>query len=311
VPGTAADPDDARAKDISLNFVPIVAPASLPAVLPVRPLEREFWRVLNASADTFFDLQLLVRGDGQVASVAQRMDLVALDGVPIAGSAPENRTNILLPSGGRAEFVVTTPPAGSFAQLITRSYDAGPDGEKNPYRVIANIVSRPTAPAAPSSIPASPLPGSGRRVDQLSDVAPDHRRKLYFSEDLSGGRPKYFITVEGETPKQFDMNFQKPDITVRQGAVEDWTIENRAHEAHSFHIHQLHFQVMARNGVGVDEPNLRDTIELRYWDGVTGYPSITLRMDFRDPGIVGTFLYHCHILEHEDGGMMGSIQVLP
>jgi FtsP/CotA-like multicopper oxidase with cupredoxin domain len=107
------------------------------------------------------------------------------------------------------------------------------------------------------------------------------------------------------------MNFQTPDVKVRQGAVEDWTIENRAHEAHSFHIHQLHFQVMARDGVKVDEPNLRDTVELPYWDGRTAYPSITLGMAFRDPGIVGTFLYHCHILEHEDGGMMGSIQVLP
>jgi FtsP/CotA-like multicopper oxidase with cupredoxin domain len=311
VPGTTADADDARAKDISLNFVPITSPVSLPAVLPVRPLEREFWRVLNASADTFFDLQLLVRGDGEVSSVAQRMDLVALDGSPIVDDASEKRTNILLPSGGRAEFVVTTPPAGSFAQLVTRNYDTGPDGEKNPYRVIANVVSRPASPAAPSIIPASPQPSAGRRIEQLSGAAPHQRRKLYFSEDLSGGRQRYFITVEGETPKQFDMNFQTPDITVRQGAVEDWTIENRAHEAHSFHVHQLHFQVMARSGVKVDEPNLRDTIELPYWDGRAAYPSVTLRMDFRDPGIVGTFLYHCHILEHEDGGMMGSIQVLP
>ena len=34
-------------------------------------------------------------------------------------------------------------------------------------------------------------------------------------------------------------------------------------------------------------------------------------MDFRNPNIIGTFLYHCHILEHEDGGMMGAIEVLP
>ena len=39
------------------------------------------------------------------------------------------------------------------------------------------------------------------------------------------------------------------------------------------------------------------------------YPSVRLRMDFRDPNIVGTFVYHCHILEHEDGGMMGTIRV--
>jgi FtsP/CotA-like multicopper oxidase with cupredoxin domain len=41
------------------------------------------------------------------------------------------------------------------------------------------------------------------------------------------------------------------------------------------------------------------------------YPSVRLRMDFRDPNIVGTFVYHCHVLEHEDGGMMGRIKVVP
>jgi FtsP/CotA-like multicopper oxidase with cupredoxin domain len=107
------------------------------------------------------------------------------------------------------------------------------------------------------------------------------------------------------------MHFKEPDITVQQGAVEDWTIENRANEAHVFHIHQLHFQVIARDGRKVDDSILRDTIDLPAWDGKSAaYPSVTLRMDFRNPAIVGTFLYHCHILEHEDAGMMGSIQVV-
>ena len=44
---------------------------------------------------------------------------------------------------------------------------------------------------------------------------------------------------------------------------------------------------------------------------MTSFPSIKIRMDFRNPGIVGTFAYHCHLLEHQDGGMMGLIQVLP
>jgi len=305
--GSTADSDDAKGKDISLNFVPVAAPLSLPATLQVRPSEREFWRVLNASADTFFDLQLLVRLNGQTTTQAQPMNLVALDGAPLQA---ENRMNILLPAGGRAEFVVTTPPAATFAQLVTRSYDTGPDGERTPYRAIANIVSRPTAPPAPSIIPESPG-AADRKIEPLSRVAPIRQRKVYMSEDRSGSQPKYLITVEGETPKPFDMNFQKPDITVKQGTVEDWTIENRAREAHSFHIHQLHFQVMKRNGTAVEEPSLRDTIELPYWDGTSAYPSLSLRMDFRDPEIIGTFLYHCHILEHEDAGMMGSIQVLP
>ena len=110
----------------------------------------------------------------------------------------------------------------------------------------------------------------------------------------------------------FDMNFKEPDITVKQGTVEDWIIENRATEAHSFHIHQLHFQLLERDGTPVDEPALRDTIDLPYWDGKSArYPSVKLRMDFRNPEIAGTFVYHCHILEHEDGGMMGAIRVVP
>jgi Bacterial Ig-like domain (group 3)/Multicopper oxidase len=56
---------------------------------------------------------------------------------------------------------------------------------------------------------------------------------------------------------------------------------------------------------------VRDTVDLPYWDGTSAYHSVKLRMDFRDPNIVGTFVYHCHILQHEDAGMMGSILVLP
>jgi FtsP/CotA-like multicopper oxidase with cupredoxin domain len=76
-----------------------------------------------------------------------------------------------------------------------------------------------------------------------------------------------------------------------------------------FHIHQLHFQVLGRDGEETGEPLLRDTIDVPYWDGKGPYPSVKLRMDFRNPKITGTFVYHCHILEHEDGGMMGSIRV--
>jgi FtsP/CotA-like multicopper oxidase with cupredoxin domain len=57
---------------------------------------------------------------------------------------------------------------------------------------------------------------------------------------------------------------------------------------------------------------VRDTVSVPYYNGRTlQYPSVRLRMDFRDPNIVGTFVYHCHLLEHEDGGMMGRIRVEP
>ena len=110
----------------------------------------------------------------------------------------------------------------------------------------------------------------------------------------------------------FDMNSEIPDIVAQQGTVEDWIIENRSQELHAFHIHQLHFLLLEYSGKQVREDFLRDTVNVPYFNNHTlTYPSVRLRMDFRDPNIVGTFVYHCHLLEHEDKGMMGSIQVVP
>jgi len=99
---------------------------------------------------------------------------------------------------------------------------------------------------------------------------------------------------------------------VRQGDVEDWIIENRSTELHAFHIHQIHFLLLDWSGISVNEPFLRDTVNVPFFNGrMLKYPSVRLRMDFRDPNTVGTFMYHCHLLEHEDGGMMGLVRVEP
>lgn len=302
--------------DLSVNYVPIMYPLYKPAVLLVRPEQREFWRVLNASADTFFDLQLLDWPTPDKQTL-QSMQVIAIDGVPVgADFTAVKRTSILLPPGSRAEFLVTTPPAGMFAQFLTRHYDNGPVGNTDSYRVLANIRSLPDAPAAATSIPVQPEGHEAQRFSGLTAFAPIRERKLYFSEKAEDpAHPKrnvsYFLTAGDATPKVFDMNFTTPDLTAIQGTVEDWTIENRATESHAFHIHQLHFQLLERDGKPVHESALRDTVELPYWDGkATAYPSIKVRMDFRDPNIIGLFLYHCHILEHEDGGMMGTIEVV-
>ena len=108
----------------------------------------------------------------------------------------------------------------------------------------------------------------------------------------------------------FDMSSDIPNIVAQQGTVEDWIIENRSRELHAFHIHQLHFLLLEYMGRQVNEDFLAryGKRALLRWP-LACYPSVRLRMDFRDPNIVGTFVYHCHLLEHEDKGMMGSIQV--
>jgi FtsP/CotA-like multicopper oxidase with cupredoxin domain len=110
----------------------------------------------------------------------------------------------------------------------------------------------------------------------------------------------------------FDMNATSPNIVAQKGTVEDWIIENRSRELHAFHVHQLHFRLLEYMGRAVNENFVRDTVNVPYFDGrLLCYPSIRVRMDFRDPNMVGTFPYHCHLLEHEDKGMVGTIEVVP
>ena len=118
------------------------------------------------------------------------------------------------------------------------------------------------------------------------------------------------MTIQGQTPKTFTMS-SPPAVTTTVGAVEDWTIENRTGETHAFHIHQIHFLLLATNGVTNPDPQLQDTVIVPAWSGTGPYPNIKLRLDFRDPEIAGTFVFHCHVLDHEDAGMMAKIQVNP
>ena len=273
--------------------------------------------MLNASAITYVDVEVLY--DDRV----QPLDLIALDGVSLNHERTTTaldrwRSHILLPPAGRAEFIITGPAAGMNAKLVTRSVDTGPVGDNDPVRPLADIKVDADAPEPTSVLPAdAKIQASQKGYVPLRDVKPVRTRRLYFSEkpqdpNNPSSPTQFFVTVEGQTPQQFDHNSTVPNITVRQGDVEDWIIENRSKELHAFHIHQTHFELLEWNGVPVNEPFLRDTINVAYWGDASGvYPSVKIRMDFRDPKIVGTFAYHCHVLEHQDGGMMGLIRVEP
>jgi FtsP/CotA-like multicopper oxidase with cupredoxin domain len=74
--------------------------------------------------------------------------------------------------------------------------------------------------------------------------------------------------------------------------------------------HQIHFLLLEENGKTVNNGQYLDTVEVAFRSGTGLYPSVKVRMDFRGP-VVGNFVYQCHILGHEDGGMMAIIRVLP
>jgi len=313
VPTSKQSDANVPAWDISLDNVPVSFPSYTPAVVPVAAGQQQLWRVVNSGADTIFNLQYTVGG------TVQSLTVVAIDGVPVTGGSYQ-ATSVLMPPGSRAEVVVTTPAIGQTAQLVTSYVNTGPDGDYDPTRPIANIVASTTAPTLPILQAVSKSGNAAakvvtRRFSALADATPVAQRTLYFSEQLldptdPNSPTTFFITQDGMTPEAFTMG-QAPNIVVHSGTVEDWVIQNHALEDHIFHIHQIHFQVMAVNGVAVNDPAIRDTYDLPYWTGQGAYPSITVRVDFRDPNIIGNFVYHCHILQHEDSGMMGEIQVLP
>jgi FtsP/CotA-like multicopper oxidase with cupredoxin domain len=304
------------AKDLSINFVPVPYPDYPPAVIQIRPRERQLWRVLNASAITYLNLAILFD------NAPQPLELIAMDGVPIShndptGESVDAQTHLGLPPGARAEFIVTGPAEGQTGLLVTRTVDTGPGGENDPNRTLATIVASSKAPEARSKLQGSPARIPSPSLVWLGSVTPVRVRHLYFSEKLEvpndpTSAVEFYLTVDGQEPKMFDMNSGIPNIVAQQGTVEDWIIENRSSELHDFHIHQLHFLLLDYMGRAVNENFLRDTVNVPYYNGrALSYPSIRVRMDFRDPNTIGTFVYHCHLLEHEDKGMMGLIRVDP
>jgi FtsP/CotA-like multicopper oxidase with cupredoxin domain len=304
------------AKDLSVNYVPVPYPDYPPGVIEMKPHQRQLWRVLNASAITYLNLVVLYQGS------PQPLGIVAMDGVPLThdeqnGDSVDWHNHIGIPPGARVEFILDGPEEGVPALLVTKSVDTGPGGENDPNRRLARIVARRDAPEAGSHLGNSQRPANTATKPWLGDVAPVRIRHLYFSEKLADPNDptsavEFYLTVDGQEPKMFDMHASLPNIVAEQGTVEDWIIENRTNELHDFHIHQLHFLLLDYLGKPVGETFLRDTVNVPYLTNrELAFPSIRVRMDFRDPNTMGTFLYHCHILEHEDKGMMGSIRVDP
>jgi FtsP/CotA-like multicopper oxidase with cupredoxin domain len=283
---------------LSVNFVPFQELTY--ARILIAPLEKQLWRLVNSSATQFLNLQVLNQG------APTNFQIVGLDGVPLSAARTANA--VVIPPAGRAEIVVQGPPADGLYQLFNAGYDTGPIGDANPAALLANIVPSASAPAASNRVPARTRHDHLRRFAGLNHATPNTERNLYFTENGDG--TKFFITVRGQRPKVYDPT-DPPAIVTQQGAIEDWTLENRTQEVHAFHLHQLHFLVLSINGVPTNDDAVRDTIVIPYWNGTLPYPSVKIRVDFRDPETVGTFLYHCHILDHEDLGMMAKIQVKP
>ena len=251
----------------------------------INPGERQFWRVVNASADQYLDLQV----------DKQKLEIVALDGMPLAYHDPKHPTkvvgHVLVPPAGRVEAIVTGPEAGAHATLRTLCVNTGAQGDPNPAMILADL--RVGPPAAPSS----------QRINRK--LAPPE----YQTIDLSAyqNSPPDFTVVFTEDKSGFYINDQKyepnanPMTRARVGTYQHWRILNSSAELHPMHIHQVHFLVFAEDGKRLENPVWLDTVNVPVGEAVD------VVMDFTNPVIKGMSLFHCHLLNHEDKGMMAKI----
>jgi suppressor of ftsI len=242
-------------------------------VLRVRTNQTQMLRLANISADIWYRLRL----DGT------RFSIIAEAANPAGRvwSADE----LLMPPGKRYDVLVRWPRPGTY-QLRTLPYSTGPAGDDYPERRLATVRVA-GAPAADVPWPRSmgPLPRLER--DRVRRV-----RHLTFSENAAG-------TVFLINGRQFDAT--RIDEVVKLGTTEEWVIRNVSREQHPFHIHVNDFQLMSINGKPYRARSLQDTVPLP----VGG--EVRIRMRFRN--FLGVYAYHCHILAHEDGGMMGLVDV--
>jgi suppressor of ftsI len=286
------------AYNVTLNGQPVDAPATPPQIT-IGPGQKQFWRVANEGSNVAVDIAL-VGPNGQLAP----FQVIARDGQPLSYHDPTNEylevTDYVLMPAARVELIVSGP-GGPGWTLQTLCVDTGPVGDPDPQRVLATINSQTYN--GPPLVPANDnIPPLQKPQFNILTYPIAQYRTVVFSEDAVGD---FYINGQEFNPNA------PPMFTPKLGTVEQWTIINTATEIHAFHVHQIHFLVQSVGGVA-DGPaqDYRDTIELPISNGQANSNVVKVLMDFTDPIIVGTFVFHCHLLEHEDGGMMAKIQVV-
>lgn len=271
----------------------------------IRPGEVQLWRVGNIGADIYYDIEI----------EGHKMYEIARDGV--RKTRPVINDTLLLPTSSRSEFLIVGGEPGEYI-FRTREIDMGPAGDPHPKTTLATLVV-----SGPKQTKIK-LPEIFPELQDLRTVTPCCKRTFDFSE-----------TADGD---QFCINNVQTDMsvvntTVRIGCVEEWTVNNCSAENHVFHHHQLQFQVIKKNGKEVPFTGWQDTVNLDFRAADKDHPnrckcdddgnckgctcptaedphgSVVVLVPFLDPIIEGKAVYHCHIGEHEDNGMMQVINM--
>ena len=249
-------------------------------------------RIVNGSNARFWRLAL----------EEHPLHLIATDGGAVA--APLELQDLLLAPGERAEVLVRGQRQSGRYQLLILPYargsgatssgmgsaDAMGEGRAAGGREEAITIATLTYHGAVAPLP---LPKQLLPVEALP--APVRTRRLLLHHGMDAARSMVFL-IHGRAYAH-----ERIDTRVRIGDTEDWVLVNAGVMDHPFHLHLNPFQVISRNGM--PEPFLawRDVVLVRQGE--------TVRIRTRFDDFAGRTVYHCHILDHEDLGMMGILEI--
>jgi FtsP/CotA-like multicopper oxidase with cupredoxin domain len=252
--------------------------------IDMRPGEVQRWRLVGSQ----YQNNMLLELD------QHRLNVIAYDGIQL-GSLQEMKQLLMAP-GQRADVLVQAGGPGTY-ELNAMPYDQGHPSPTGPLARVV-VAGEPLPMKLPAALPKPPL-------EAIRDGEITGRRTLVFGatepeNNIAGHWREYAFTVDGKT---FDP--ARIDQRVRLGAVEEWTIRNtHRHDDHMFHIHTNPFQVIEIGGQPQADRTWRDTV-------VVPRPakggSTVIRSRFLD--YTGVFMMHCHMMNHEELGMMQAVEV--
>ena len=252
--------------------------------VPATPDAAQRWRLINTCTSRVLDIRL----------AGHELLQIAHDGTFLP--VPASRDRVVLAPGNRADVVVRPTGAGSYA-LTAEPVDRGGMGDMlGGATTTSDPVILATMVTAGASAPSPPLPAA--LPAETPPSAPGTvQRQIAFQMGMGGmGSGGMAFIIDGRV---FDG--ARDDQTIALGATEEWTVTNDSPLAHPFHLHVWPFTVLAISDgtppVGVPQDVV--LIPARGW--------VRLRIPFT--GYAGRSVYHCHILDHEDAGMMATVNV--
>ena len=251
--------------------------------MTARPGDRERWRIVNACTSRYLDLRL----DGQ------GLQLLGNDSGRFA--APMDVTALRLLPGNRADTIVTMAAGTSVLQAVP--VDRGSSGMMGGSARSTAVVSLATIMVAGATASPAPLLAAAPAPRDLREETVSRNRTLTLAMGGGGmGGGMMSFTIDG---RSFDPG--TVDQQVAAGAVEEWKIVNTSPMDHPFHLHVWPMQVLSVGAQSTAAPAWQDIVN------VPARSRSIVRVAFEDFG--GKVVYHCHILDHEDNGMMGVIAV--